>query len=135
MTMPGTVSSTSPVRIIGRASSCLKVMAPWLAAAAMPTRFSAGFSTSAMLRKVDVPVTTTSAVSDSSRVESTVAVCPGASVIVRRCTVKLINRKLSCAGPAGTASNRYAPPASVVDVSVVAPDTRSIVTPGSAAPV
>ena len=31
MIMPGTVSSTSPARIIGRTSSCAAVMAPWLA--------------------------------------------------------------------------------------------------------
>ena len=34
--MPGTVSSTSPARITGRASSCAAVTAPWLAADAMP---------------------------------------------------------------------------------------------------
>ena len=61
--------------MIGRASSCAAVMAPWLAAAAMPTRFSAGFSTSATLRNVLVPVTTTSAVNDSARVTSAVSGC------------------------------------------------------------
>ena len=70
MTTPGTVSSTSPVRINGRASSCRAVMAPWLADCAMPTRFSAGRSTSARLVKVDLPVTVTSALSESCSVTS-----------------------------------------------------------------
>ena len=64
--------------MIGRASSCAAVIAPWLAADAMPTRFSAGFSTSAMFRNVAVPVTTTSAFSDS--VSTTSAVTDAAAV-------------------------------------------------------
>src|SRR5438105_4629476 len=61
MMTPGTVSSTSPWRMIGRTSSCRAVMAPWLADCAMPTRFLAGFSTSAKLANVRLPVTVTSA--------------------------------------------------------------------------
>ncbi len=70
MTTPGTVSSTSPVRISGRVSSCRAVMAPWLADCATPTTLSAGRSTSARLVKVDRPVTVTSALSASCSVAS-----------------------------------------------------------------
>ena len=53
MTTPGTVSSTSPARVIGRASSWRAVIAPWLADCAIPRRFCAGFSASARFVKVD----------------------------------------------------------------------------------
>ena len=72
---PGTVSSTSPARITGRASSCAAVTAPWLAAAAIPTRFAAGSSTSATFRKLPAAVTMTSALSDSVSTTSAVDRC------------------------------------------------------------
>jgi hypothetical protein len=92
--------------MIGRASSCFAVIAPWLAALAIPTRFSAGFSRSAILRNVRVPVTTTSAVSDTPSTASAVTVCPAATLTVRRTSVKLISLKVSSAGPGGTLSMR-----------------------------
>ena len=78
------------------------MIAPWLAALATPTRFSAGFSRSAMLRNVRVPVTTTSAVRESPSTASAVTVCPAVTFNVRRTMVKLISLKVSSAGPAGT---------------------------------
>ncbi len=110
-------------------------MAPWLAADAMPTRFSAGFSTSATLRNVDVPVTTTSALNDSVNMASTATARPLAMDAVRRSTLKLRSRKVSSDVPAGTRSKRYAPASSLTAVSSVAPATSSMLTPGSTAPV
>ena len=101
----------------------------------MPTRFAAGSSTSATFLKVLVPVTMTSALSDSVKVASAVTVAPAVTATVRRSTLKLRSRKVSSAVPAGTSSNRYAPAPSVVAVSSRAFTIRSIATPGRLAPV
>ncbi len=106
MTMPGTVSSTSAVRITGRASSWRAVIAPWLADWAIPTRFSAGRSTSARLVNVDLPVTVTSAVSDSESTASPRTLPEGGTTISRRAAAKFTSRNASRAGPGGTASKR-----------------------------
>src|SRR5688572_16770472 len=121
--------------MIGRASSCIAVIAPWLAADAMPTRFSAGLATSATFRNVDVPVTTTSALIDSVSTASADADWTPGTDTERLSTLKLISRYVSSAVPAGTCSNRYAPLASVTAVRSVAPSTGAIITPGSDAPV
>ena len=117
--------------MIGRVSSCAAVIAPWLAADAIPTRFSAGFSTSAMLRNVDVPVTMTSAFRASVNSAFTSAVSPGVMLTVRRSTVKLINRNVSSAVPAVSPSKRYRPAASLTVVTDAPLTVSSIVTPGS----
>ena len=133
---PGTASSTSPGRMMGRASSWAAVMAPTLAAVAMPTRFSRGFSRSAMLRNVRVPVTTTSAVSDSVNVASTASVSPAAGTVTScRAVEKFTSRNVSVAGPACAPSMRYAPAASLTAVSTESPASRSTITPGSTPPV
>ena len=93
MMTPGTVSSTSPARMIGRASSCRAVIAPWLADCAMPTRFSAGFSTSARLANVRLPVTVTSALSDRCRTTSTRTAAATTTSTSRRELAKLIRRE------------------------------------------
>jgi len=66
-------------------------MAPWLLDAAMPTRLSAGCSTSATLRKVRVPVTTTSALNARGRTALAMT-GSAATATLRRSTVKLIKR-------------------------------------------
>src|SRR2546422_11756951 len=102
MIMPGTVSRTSPGRITGRAPTCTAVTAPWLAADAIPTRFSAGFATSAMFRNVAGPGTTTSARSDNVMTTLAMTDPPGGTGTVRLRTVKIINRYVSSADPDGT---------------------------------
>ena len=92
--------------MIGRASSCAAVTAPWLAAAAMPTRFAAGSSTSAMFRNVLAPVTMTSALSESVSTTSAFTDAPFVTLTDRRSTLKFRRRNVSSALPGGTASNR-----------------------------
>ena len=121
--------------MMGRASSCCAVMAPTLAALAMRTRFSAGFSRSAMLRNVRVPVTTTSAVSDSVSVAFAVSVRPAATVTSCRAVEKLTSLKVMVAGPAGASLKRYSPVPSVTAVNCPSTVSSSTRTPGSTPPV
>jgi hypothetical protein len=77
----------------------------------------------------------TSAPSDSVNTASTMA---GARVVTpteRRSTLKFKRRNVSSALPVGTVSKRYEPAPSVTAVCSPELTTRSIVTPGSAAPV
>ena len=115
--------------------SCAAVMAPTLAAAAMPTRFSRGFSRSAMLRNVREPVTTTSAVSDRVSVTSTSSVSPGGTVTCRRAVEKFTSRNVSAAGPGGTPSMRYSPAGPLTVVSADSPVSSSTSTLGRTPPV
>ena len=97
------------------------MMAPTLAAEAIPTRFSAGSGRSAMYRKVRSAVTTTSAVNESTRTTSTVKTSPWATVSSRWALAKLISRKVRVAGPVGTRSMRHFPLSSVTEVNSAPP--------------
>ena len=76
----------------GRVSSCAAVTVPRLLDAAMPTRFSAGFSMSATLRNVRAPVTTTSALTASVITASSAVTGPSVTTMERRSTLKLMRR-------------------------------------------
>ena len=109
-------------------------MAPTLAEVATPTRFSPGFSRSAMLRNVRVPVTTTSAVMPRVRTAST-RFSPAATSRSRRSVEKFTSRNVRLAGPAPTASKRYVPAPSDVALRAPAAVRNSTEAPGSTAPV
>ena len=115
--------------------SCAAVTAPTLAAPAMPTSDSRGFSRSAMLRNVRVPVTTTSAVSDKVSVTSTSSVSPAGTVTCRRAVEKFTSRNVRTAGPGGAPSMRYPPAGPLAVVSVDSPVSSSTITLGSTPPV
>ena len=112
------------------------MIAPWLAADAMPTRFSAGFSMSAMFRNVDVPVTTTSALerqpAGRHRPSTSGRCCTSTA---RRCSAKLIRRNVSSAEPVETRSSRNMPPLSLTVALSPSVVVSSMMTPGSGAPV
>ena len=80
-------------------------MAPSLPALAMPTRFSAGFSSSVRLRNVRGAVTVMSALVAMTINASAVTVPPEVTTSSRRIVLKLIIRNVTSAGPAGTSEN------------------------------
>lgn len=86
MTTPGIVSSTSPARAIGRSSICRATMTPCVEALAMPTRLSPGSATSDKLRNVFLPVTSTSAETESRMVASAFAAPPTVTTTSLRTT-------------------------------------------------
>ena len=123
MTMPGTVSSTSPGRIIGRDLE-LRCGDGALAR----RRRDADQVLGGPLDVGDVAEGRRARDDDvrpQRQQQGDIARrrLPRRTVSVRRSTVKLINRKVSSAGPAGTPSNRNAPTASVTPSS--APDVTS----------
>jgi len=132
---PGTVSSTSPSRINGRSSSCFAVIAPWLAAWAIPTRSSAGFSTSARFVNVCFAVTVTSAFNAKCSTTSTRGVPLVPTTTSRRAGAKLINRHTSSYWPAGTRSKINPPlPSEMTSCGALELARSSIDAPGSGPP-